>query len=185
MSYDDTDLRLGGQIVRILLEPDAKPPQVKRQYRSLGRLHAELAAHGMKLIEKQSFGPEAGYMLFYRKGNVVVRIKTRGAQGRMRGGQPHLSVILVSGRRSTTDIVGRPTHYGAILTDYANEEGKFSIHGGVVNKQPRGPYYDQQASPDGKSLGEDWADLTHFVFPDSGLDDSIVDQLVPQYTHRL
>lgn len=170
MNYNENDLTIGRQVVRTIVDFKSNPPLVKREFQSLGKLHAELLFFGFRLENKKSWGPEAGYLLAYVKSNVMVKVKTRGDRGRYRGGSPHLSVILLSG---TLDDNGK------IETEFENEEGKFHVGGGLVSKniKKKSKYFSEEASADGKGRQEDWADQTHFAFPDQDLDDSIIEQL--------
>jgi hypothetical protein len=164
MSDVDADVAFGRSIVRTLADFSSSSPLgvplVREQYRSLGKLHAELILHGMALVQKKDEGPEGGHMLIYAKGNVIVRIKTRGG-GKFLGGNPHLSVCLLSGKTLST---------GAVDVDYKQEVGKFHVGGGLVNKRPLYRGQDVKA----KYLVEQWADATHLTFPGLDFDDSAI-----------
>jgi len=172
VAYNGSDLTTGQQIVRELVDVDLKPPLVKREYQSLGRLHGELRFRGFKLVNKKACGPEDGYMLIYAKGSIIVRIKTRGTRGEFRGGVPHLTVSLLWGGNSKS---------GELDTSFKAEVGKFHSAGGVVNKvaNKESPLYDKETSPLAKGNSEDWSDGTHFDFPDLYLDDRMVHSLEP------
>jgi len=108
-------------------------------------------------------------MLFYVKGNVLVRIKTRGTRTKYRGGVPHLTVSMQSGKR-TAD--------GKLDTNYEEEIGKFDVSGNVVSKQvPNAPQYNANLSFLGRANAEKWSDETHFNFPDLVLADQCVEDL--------
>ena len=165
----ESDLLLGRQIIRMLVDCDLRPPLVKREYQSLARLHAELKLHGLNLVERRRDGPEAGYMLFYLKGNILVRIKTRGSRGKYRGGVPHLSVCVLSGNRNVD---------GSLDTSFDAEVGKFDVRGNLVSKKlPSNPEYNVKLSPLGKANAETWSDETHFDFPDLVVEDQCVESL--------
>jgi hypothetical protein len=172
MKHLDSDLALGSQLVRRLINLDSQPPLVHRKYQSLGKLHAELLLMGLRLSQKRSEGPGNGYMLFYARGNVLVRIKTRGSSGKFRGGVPHLTISLLSGSLSET---------GGLDTSYEAEQGKFHVGGGLVNKHAPSKVhlYSTDLSPRGRSNGEVWSDGTHFDFPDLALDDHDIDNIRP------
>ena len=167
-----SDLSFGSFIVKHLVNLQANPPLVKRQFQSLGRLHAELLMLGLRLTTKKEEGPEQGYMLFYVKGNILVRIKTRGSASRYRGGVPHLSVSLVSGALVKS---------GTLDTSFEAEQGKFHAGGGLVNKQApsKSSLYNSTKNASAKGNAEDWADGTHFDFPDLDLDDQDIDNIRP------
>ena len=71
---------------------------------------------------------------------------------------------MLSGRRDTS---------GAIDTSYDEEVGKFRLGGGVASPGPGKP----ANSPADRRQAEAWADQTHFGFPDTDLDDGIVEAL--------
>jgi len=172
MPYADADLAFGAFLVKQLVDLRANPPLVKRGFQSLGKLNAELHLLGLRLVEKKAEGPEGGAMLFYVRGNVLVRIKTRGTSSRYRGGVPHLSVSLVSGARTSA---------GALDTSFGAEQGKFHAGGGLVNKQAPGKssIYNTAHNVHAKNNAEDWSDRTHFDFPDLSLDDASIDNIHP------
>jgi hypothetical protein len=194
MQVSNEDLVTGRRLVHTLVDWSATPPAVKRPFQSLGRLHAELRLLGFQLRKKEPFGTEAGFQLFYTKGNVLVRIKTRGAEAKGRPkvrslseltplqreeylerlhlhgrgrGQPHFTVSIVSGKR---DDIGR------LDTSYSQELGKIHVGGGLVNKAPIGNGLYGKSGV-GKANADSWADGTHFDFPDGDLDDSCIDDL--------
>jgi hypothetical protein len=170
----ETDVAFGRRVVGALVDLRSNPPLVKRKFQSLGRLHGELAWLGAKLVGKKSEQGAAGsgWMLFYLKENVLIRIKTWGSGGKFRGGVPHLVVSLLSGARDKT---GEKD-----LRENA-EVGKFHIGGGIVNhsnapKATGNAYmYDQKRNPVAKSANETWADGVHFDFPDFYCDDGGLD----------
>ena len=107
----DSDIALGGRVVSLLVNDAVRPLEVKRAFQSLGRLGAELRFLGFRLRGKEQYGPEGGYHLFYLKGNVLVRVKTRGGQSAgsspfwvKRTGAPHVTVSILDGRSAG----GRP-----------------------------------------------------------------------------
>ncbi|MBL8350964.1 MAG: hypothetical protein JNL87_11685 [Burkholderiaceae bacterium] len=170
MSYDDLDLFLGRQVIQQLVNLRANPPLMRLEYNVLARLHLKLISMGFKLTKREKIGPEAGFMLFYISSNVLVRIKTRGSGGRFRGGVPHMTISLLSGRRDQS---------GGIDTDYKAEEGKFHVGGGLVNNKTnkKSSIYNEKNNPRAKRNAEDWSDGTHFDFPDLYLDDECVQDL--------
>ena len=68
MDNRDQDLKDGRQAVLSLIDVSANPPIVRREIKSVGRLHAELRLIGFRLIKKlESHRVEGGYQLFYAK----------------------------------------------------------------------------------------------------------------------
>lgn len=181
MSTSDADLTLGKQVVSSLIDFSSKPPLVRRDIQTIGRLHGELRFLGFSLFKIEQHGVEGGHQIFYTKGNVLVRVKTRGANVRKvqgvagstkleRRGEPHLTVSLLSGRLLN----------GKLDTGYDEEQGKFHVGGGVVNKapNPKSPIYDVQISAAGQTNQDTWSDHTHFGFHGQGLDDAGMDALI-------
>jgi hypothetical protein len=165
----DSEFELARQLIRLLIDVESKMPLVRRKYQQLGRIHGDLRVLGLRLVAREKYGPEAGFMLFYAKGRVLVRIKTRGGQPR---GSPHLTVSMVAG---TMNEFGQ--------SDYSDDLGKFHLSGGLVNPDPidkkrkgirRAKGFDHQVA---KSRTQMWADATHFDFPDMDLDDECVERL--------
>ena len=164
-----------------MIDFTSNPPLVRRELQSVGRLHGELRFLGFSLFKIEQHGVEGGHQIFYTKGSVLVRIKTRGANPRTTGGaggnaktdrrgEPHLTVSLLSGA----------TLNGALDTSYDEEQGKFHVGGGVVNKapNPRSPIYDVQRSAMAQGTQDTWSDQTHFGFHGQALDDSGIDDLI-------
>jgi hypothetical protein len=135
------------------------------RFPSLIALHASLNRHGFHLIQKQAYGPAGGYQLFYARGRLLVRLKTRGDENGPRANQPHLSVSLYDGK----------------ALDWQNDQAKFNARGGVEPKAMTTPdrfnEIDFQGNPQrfmlilgGKYDGpgaDAWANRTHFQFPTS------------------
>jgi hypothetical protein len=181
VNTSDSDLSLGRQVVRTLVDFSSNPPLVRREIQSVGRLHGELRFLGFSLFKVEQHGVEGGHQIFYTKGSVLVRVKTRGANLRTtkgvggstksdRRGEPHLTVSLLSGKSVN----------GKLDTSYDEEHGKFHVGGGVVNKAPnsRSPIYDVQKSAAGQGTQDTWSDQTHFGFHGQALDDSGIDDLI-------
>lgn len=163
---------LAVKVMLELLHRTAQPYQVKREYCSAGSLHFYLALReGFKLEKNEDHGgaplelwpsgwtkkePSAkdpvknGRMLIWRRGRVIVKVKTHGQSGNSnyRAGSPHLSVCLVRG-----DLIGNK-----VDIEYDAELGKFSPQGLLCPRTPA-----RNAS---KADVETWADDTHFTFPD-------------------
>ena len=109
-------------------------------------------------------------MLFYLRGRLLVRIKTRGEKptSSFRAGLPHVSFVLLKGTWETID--GRPV----MKTDFDEELGKFDVTATLVPKRP--PHNPPQSWIE-KAANEEWSDNTHFVFPDLVCEDSCVEKV--------
>lgn len=66
------------KLMSLMIDPNTRLVR----FSSLLALHDSLNRHGFRLIEKQRYGPAGGYQMFYASGRLLVRIKTRGANGR-------------------------------------------------------------------------------------------------------
>jgi hypothetical protein len=163
----DSELELGKKMVLLLVDVESRMPLVKAKYGSVSKLHGELVLSGFKLIKRESFkSPIAGWQLFYLRGRVLVRVKTRGAErdkDAHRRGAPHLTISLISGQHDDK---------GAIDTSWDAELGKFHLSGGLVNKSPA-----MRNVPVANSRNDEWADETHFDFPNLDFNDQDVMRL--------
>jgi hypothetical protein len=97
---NDSDYHLGRHVLRLLVETELPVPMVKREYQRLGKIHEELCILGFRLVKRDSYGPEGGFMLFYGNGRVLVRVKTRGSRAR---DEPHLSISIAHSQGGTID----------------------------------------------------------------------------------
>jgi hypothetical protein len=129
---------------------------------TLAELDALFVRFGLKLLpaETKSYNPP-GQMLFYQRGRLLVRIKTKGnpANAQHRANQPHLSVGLM---KDSQDL------------GFDAEMIKFTPTGGVqpkslnANPGPKRTLIPVTGTPGSQQYdGNDatWAKETHFNFP--------------------
>ena len=137
ISIRPQDQNCANRVLRTFLWPNAQPPQIHARFARIQRIHAELQWMGFRLIEKRNNygGPllENGLpvapILFWLKGRVLVRVKTRGepASAKFRQGLAHMSVCLLEGNLHAN---------GAMKTSYSEELGKFDPAGRLLEKGP-------------------------------------------------
>jgi hypothetical protein len=173
----DEERALAVRVLCELLHRTARPHQLKSEYSSVHSLHFYLALReGFRIVKNEDYGGgaleqwpaewtkakadpnkpvRAGRMLLWRRGRIVVRVKTHGESSKpnatkptFRAGSPHLSVCLVSGQIEA----------GLVKVDYKSEVGKFDPSGRLLPKA-----LDNSAR---KCEQETWSDNTHFSFPD-------------------
>jgi hypothetical protein len=196
-SFDPSDVQLGNRLVQKLIRPGAQPAQVKVEFAALMPLHGALCSEGLRLVDREPYGPgldgeRNGWMLFYLKGHVLVRIKTNGERSgsRFRQGLPHMSISLLGNKLDK-----KPGKTGAIDLSFGNEVAKMDCRGLIHAKvPPKIPAFSATLTPAGrivadsaaaaaalqaKIAGETWADETHFVFPDLAFDETGLDRLFP------
>lgn len=125
-------------------------------------LHRIMKEEGFTLFKVDKFGPEGGFQMFYRKGNIVARLKTKGNAGGVRVGEPHVSFSLTDG--------------GAL--HWENDIAKISAAGKVrpkmiveevvptSNMGARPFWYVEQQGVTKQAL-DAWGSATHFPAPSS------------------
>jgi hypothetical protein len=122
----------------------------------LAELHKLLTDFGLQKTDDQGYNPP-GRQLFYKKGRLLVRIKTKGnpPSARYRANQPHLSVGLM---RDSVD------------TSFDAEMVKFSPIGRARPKSTRPgtfllPVTGTSERPSYSGDPDEWGRMTHFSFP--------------------
>jgi hypothetical protein len=125
---------------------------------TLAELDSLLTSFGLKEIDDQPYNPP-GRQLFYSRGRLLIRIKTRGnpPNASYRANQPHLSVSLMKDGEDTS---------------FAAEMVKFSPEGKAQPKSTgKGTLFLPVTGTAGnvrfRGDAEAWAKSTHFNFPPS------------------
>jgi hypothetical protein len=158
-----TPLQSAIKVAKSLLPKVVNPSTGMIRMSSIKELHRALLAEGFKLIKAESYGPSNGRQLFYRNGNVLVRVKTTGDAAGPRAGKAHMSVGYNDGRG----------------LDWQNDLGKFTANGKVEAKVITDPARFQPADFQGNpqkfvllptrfeiTQVDAWAGRTHFNAPD-------------------
>jgi hypothetical protein len=122
----------------------------------LAELNKLLTDFGLQKTAEEDYNPP-GRQLFYKKGRLLVRIKTKGnpPEARYRANQPHLSVGLM---RDTVD------------TSFQAEMVKFSPLGRARPKSTGRstfllPVTGTREHPTYSGDADEWGRMTHFNFP--------------------
>jgi hypothetical protein len=125
---------------------------------------------GFRVVLNQEFGPPGGRQVFYQRGRVVVRVKTRGDKAGPRANKAHLSVGITDGKG----------------LDWTNDLAKFNAEGKIAAKAftsaEKFKPIDFQGNPqrfimiqggangttpeEDEKLFDAWANRVHFNFPE-------------------
>jgi len=149
--------------------PNLVDASSKLKAMSIRELDTALRKTGFSLFQAQEYGPDGGYQLFYQNGRVVARVKTMGEKFKdsPRFETPHASFSLTDGSAMR----------------WENDIAKFTREGGIAPKnivslddwdakamaqsQNVGMRNHWYVVKDGhtKTLGDAWANSTHFNAP--------------------
>jgi hypothetical protein len=116
-------LQAAKAVARPLLARLVNPNSRLMTCRSLAELHDAFVREGFELVRVEPYGPRGGWQIFWRRGNVLARFKTRGETGGPRANQPHLSIAYNDGNGF----------------QWQNDLGKFTYDGRVACKAQSDP----------------------------------------------
>ncbi len=149
--------------------------------------HRTMQEEGFSLYEADTFGPEGGYQLFYRKGNVVARFKTKGnAPGApARVGDPHISFSLTDGQAlKWENDLAKINAQGKLRPKMIVEADKMPrMNVDMIEKGTRPYWYVEDRSL--TKAGQDaWANATHFNTPAGFRWDGLEEIIAPVLRRR-
>jgi hypothetical protein len=105
-------------VAESVLSKVLSPGSATMRCHSISELHQAFTQEGFRLVRAEPYGPQGGYQLFWRKGNVLARFKTMGESGGPRANVPHLSIAYNDGNGFA----------------WQNDLGKFTYDGRVAAK---------------------------------------------------
>jgi hypothetical protein len=125
---------------------------------------------GFRVVLNQEFGPPGGRQIFFQRGLVVVRVKTRGDKAGPRANKGHLSAGITDGKGlDWTNDLAKYNAEGKFAAKAFTSAEKFKpidfqgnpqrfvmIQGGANNTTPE----------EDEKLFDAWANRVHFNFPE-------------------